>query len=161
MTREEFRTASVALLGSVVGWQSAIARRLGVDSRTVRRWLAVDGPLPEWVGEKLAELMGGVAPGPWPRDEWVVGDAVGADGRRREYVVHLAPPRFVARVVALDPDGQPEQPEEPADVSSGVCYAVDDATLLCEIDWIDTPPPAHITALLEAAADAVERDGSA
>ena len=36
------------------------------------------------------------------RDEWLIGDALGLDGKRREYVVHLQPPRFVARVVACD-----------------------------------------------------------
>lgn len=156
MTREEFQAAAIAILRSAVGWQSAIARRLGVDSRQVRRWLAA-GETPSRVDEKLAEMMGGLAAGPWPRDEWMIGDGVTADGRAREYVVHLAPPRFVARIVATDHDGAPLPQEEPADVLSGVVYAADDETLLCEVEWIDVPDPGQVVQLLEAAADAIER----
>lgn len=157
MTAEEFKTASIALLRSAVGWQSAIARRLGVESRTVRRWLRA-GAVPEWVADKFAELIGlrtdeAFA---WPRDEWIVGDGIDRDGQRREYVVHTVPPRFIARVVACDPDGLPELGEEPADVVSGVVYS-DGDDVLCEIDWIDEPDPGQVTQLLEAAADALER----
>jgi len=160
MTSDEFTAASIALLRSAVGWQSAIARRLGIDSRTVRRWLAA-GETPAWVDARLAELMGAADIAPWPRDEWLLGDAFGADGRRREYLVHLQPPRFVARVVEIDADGEPLPEMQPADVVSGTVYVVDHfvgehETVLCEIDWIDRPPPGEITPLMEAAADAFE-----
>lgn len=154
MSPDEFQTAAIAVLRSAVGWQSAIARRLGVDSRQVRRWVK-SGP-PPWVAERLADMMGGLGASPWPRDEWVIGDAVTADGRRREYIVHLAPPRFVARIVACDDDGAPEPSEQPADILSGVVYAADAWTLLCEIDWIDEPDPGQVVQLLEAAADAID-----
>ncbi len=161
MTRDEFAAASIAILRSAVGWQSAIARRLGIDSRTVRRWLAA-GEIPAWADAKLAELMGGLAAGPWPRDEWIVGDALGRDGRRREYVVHLAPPRFAARIVACGEDGTPLPDEQPADALSGAVYSADPETVLCEIDWIDAPDPGEVAQLLEAAADEIERhDGAA
>ena len=68
------------------------------------------------------------------------------------------PPRFVARVVAVDDAGEPLPEEEPADVLSGVVYASADY-LLCEIEWIEPVPPGEVTQWLEAAADAVERDG--
>lgn len=155
MTAGEFTAASIALLRSSVGWQTAIARRLGIESRTVRRWLAA-GEAPEWVGEKLRALMGGSGRGPFPRDEWMAGDGVTADGRAREYIVHLAPPRFVARVVAIDDSGLPEAAEEPADVLTGIVYSAAEGTLLCEIDWIDQPRPGEITQLMEAAADALD-----
>lgn len=159
MTRDEFQIAACALLGTTIGWQSAIARRLGVDSRTVRRWLA-EGATPPWVDARMAELMGTAERGPWPRDEWVVGDGVTAAGCRREYVAHLMPPRFVARVVAVDElTGRPEPQELPADATSGTVYQADVGTLLCEVEWIDDPPAGQITALMEAAADAVEWAG--
>jgi hypothetical protein len=152
----EFQAAAIALLRSAVGWQSAIARRLDVDPRQVRRWLANDAT-PAWVDERLAAMMGGQGPAPWPRDEWLVGDGVTADGRAREYIAHLVPPRFVARVVRCDEAGLPAAEELPADVLSGTVYAADEETLLCEIDWWDTPPAGQVTQLLEAAADALER----
>lgn len=30
-------------------WQSALARHLGITSRTVRRWVSGDTPIPPWV----------------------------------------------------------------------------------------------------------------
>ena len=155
MDADEFQAAAIAVLRSAVGWQSAISRRLGVESRTVRRWLK-DGQTPDWVDEKLAELMGARELSQWPRDEWVVGDGLTADGRHREYIVHLMPPRFVARIVACTEDGLPEQEELPADILSGTVYGADRLTLLCEIDWIDQVDPGHVTHLLEAAANAIE-----
>jgi hypothetical protein len=155
MTADDFTAAAIALLRSAVGWQTAIGRRLNVDSRTVRRWLK-DGHTPPWVDEKLAEMMGAREISPWPRDEWVIGDGVTADGRRREYIVHLMAPRFVARIVACDEDGIPESDEEPADVLTGTVYVADPFTLLCEIEWIDEVPPGQVAHLLEAAADAIE-----
>lgn len=156
MTPDQFQAASIALLRSAVGWQSKIAAKLSVDRRTVVRWLS-EGRVPSWVDEKFAALTGLSASAPWPRDEWMIGDALGADGRRREYIAHLQPPRFVARVVAVDDEGEPLIEEEPADTISGVVYASDDA-VLCEIEWIDRPSSGEITQLLEAAADALERD---
>jgi hypothetical protein len=123
MTADKFAAAAIALLRSAVGWQSAIARHLDVDSRTVRRWLT-DGQTPSWVEGKLAELIGARDISPWPRDEWLIGDAVTADGRRREYIAHLVPPRFVARIVECDDSG-PCPREEPADILSGVVYVID------------------------------------
>lgn len=159
MTPAEFQAASIALLRSAVGWQTAIAGRLAIEPRTVRRWVSGSTPVPPWVESRMAEMMGARdAAGPWPRDEWVVGDGVSRDGKKREYVIHLAPPRFAARVVATDDDGLPEHEEQPADVLSGVVYSSGDY-LLCEIDWIDEADPGQITHLLEAAADAVDASG--
>lgn len=155
MNTAEFRAASIALLRSAVGWQTAIAARLNVESRTVRRWLK-DGQTPPWVDERLAEIMGARDITPWPRDEWVIGDGLTADGRHREYIVHLMAPRFVARIVACDESGVPEPNEGPADIMSGTVYVADPATLLCEIEWIDEVSPGQVTHLLDAAADAIE-----
>lgn len=158
MNNEQFRATSIAILRSAVGWQSAIARRLGVEPRTVRRWIAAD-EFPDWAEARLGEMIGAGDISPWPRDEWMIGDALGGDGQRREYVMHLQVPRFVARVVAVDDDGEPEADELPADVESGTIYQADPETVLCEIDWIDDVAPGEQVKWLDAAADALERDG--
>lgn len=156
MNADEFRDTSIAFLRSAVGWQSAIARRLDVAPRTVRRWLA-DDHIPDSAECKLAALIGAAdLETPWPRDEWMLGDALGEDGRRREYIAHLQPPRFVARLVNCDDYGDPLDTERPADILSGVVYSSDD-TLLCEIAWIDEPDPGEILKWLEAATDEIDR----
>lgn len=155
MTADEFTAASIAILRTGVGWQTKIADRLGVNRRTVVRWLAA-GETPPDIDAKLAELMGARDLSPWPRDEWILGDALGGDGTRREYIVHTAAPRFVARIVAADDDGEPEPGEHPADTLSGVVYS-SDGYLICEIEWIDDPRSGEITQLMEAAADEIDR----
>lgn len=154
MTADEFTASSIALLRSAVGWQSAIARRLGVEARTVRRWLA-DGAAPAWVDGRFAEWLGAMTLAPWPRDEWLIGDAFGGDGKRRAYVSHLQPPRFVARIVVCDGDGLPEPSEEPADILTGTVYSSEDY-VLAEIVWIDEVATGEIVKWLEAAADAID-----
>jgi hypothetical protein len=135
MTPDEFTVTSIALLRSGLGWQSAIAKRLNVDSRVVRRWLK-DRHIPEWVEGKLVELTGARDISPWPRDEWLIGDGITGDGHKREYIAHLVPPRFTARIVECDDTG-PCPHEDPADVTSGTVYVIngDDygETILCEI----------------------------
>lgn len=155
MTPREFQTFALAILGSAQGWQSRIARKIGVSDRTVRRWLA-GNPIPEEISEKLKNMVGANDISPWPRDEWVIGDGVTADGHHREYIMHLMPPRFAARIVALNDDGAP-LPEHPANTEQGIVYIIDDNTLLCEIDWIDAPRDGEIVPLLEAAATAIDR----
>lgn len=161
MTIPEFERAAIALLRSAIGWQTAIARRLDVAPRTVRRWLAA-GAVPDWAEQRLAELAGLTdAAGRWPRDEWLVGtDPSG----RRQYVCHLVPPRFVARVVDADPAGRPLG--ERADTVTGTVYVADGSclddedaphqVLLCEVVWIDSAPVGQTVSLMEAASDALE-----
>ncbi len=111
----------------------------------------------EALAAQMAGMVGGVDPTPFPRDEWLIGEATGGDGKTRAYVYHMQAPRFIARVVALDDEGEPEERERPFDVVSGVVY-VSDGFCLCEIDWIDRPSPGEITGMLEAACDAVEAE---
>lgn len=154
MTVEEFQAAAVAILRTSVGWQSKIAAKLEVSARTVRRWIAA-GDIPAGIAAQMAEMVGGVDPSPFPRDEWLVGGATGGDGNTRAYVYHMQAPRFIARIVALNDAGEPDEEERPFDVVSGAVY-VSDGFCLCEIDWIDRPSPGEITGLLEAACDAVD-----
>ena len=157
MDATQFRLAAIALLRSAVGWQSAIARRLAVNSRTVRRWIHNDAT-PPWADAKLAEMIGRAGPvQTWPRDEWMVGDGIDDDGHRpHRYVAHLRPPRFVARVVDVDDDGEPFAGEGPVDMVSGEIYtSLGSGFALLEIDWIDAIAPGDVSALLDAAADVV------
>lgn len=56
MTTAEFRTLGASLWGSQ--WQSAMARALGVNARTVRRWAAGDYAVPGPVQIALRALQG-------------------------------------------------------------------------------------------------------
>ncbi len=154
MTPEQFQSTSIAILRTAVGWQTKIAAKLGVDGRTVRRWLKA-GAIPDKIATELAAMIGQTDLSPWPRDEWLIGDADGGDGKRREYIYHMQTPRFIARVVAAGDDGEPEAGESPCDVVSGTVYT-SLGFILCEIDWIDQPQPGEVVALLEAACDAID-----
>ena len=154
MTPEEFTSTSIAILRTVVGWQSAIARRLNVDSRTVRRWLKA-GEIPGWVDDRLKEMIGAADHTGWPRDEWVLGDIRTENGGRREYIVHLQYPRFAARIVTCDENGAAVEKDQPADLVSGVVYQISPEECFCEIDWINPVKPGEVVKWLEAAADAV------
>jgi hypothetical protein len=158
MNVEDFTRTAVALLRTTVGWQSKIARLLGCNSREVRRWLK-RGWAPPSVAARLAELMELKRPNVWPRDEWLIGWAPSdRGGMGRRHIVHLQPPRFVARIVQLDEDGRaPAAFEEPVDMASfGTRYQIDVDLALAEIEWFDQPRPGQVTGLLEAAGDAVE-----
>lgn len=156
MDAQKFQATSIALLRSAVGWQTAIAKRLGVKDRTVRRWLE-SGETAFWVDAKMAELIGATDLSPWPRDEWLIGDGISPDGTAtREYIMHMQPPRFIARVVSCDDDGEPEASERPVDVISGTVFQANEETLFCEIDWIDEVSPGEHVMWLEAASDALE-----
>lgn len=158
MTAEEFRALGLALYGH--GWQSALARALDVNVKTVGRWASGSTPIDknEWLMGRLAELTGSteaVNKAEFPRDAWIIGDGAGKDldGARAEYIVHTKFPRFIARIV----DESGEAPEQEADTLTGVVYALDENTVLCEFVWHDRPPaPAEMTRLMEAACDAID-----
>ena len=141
--------------------QQEVARRIGVNPRTMRRMLAGEQEITRRTEAAFSALFGAapnaVARG-FPRDEWILGDGpLTAEGPRREYLVHARPPRFIARVAATDEDGASAPAEAPADLLSGVVYS-GDGFALCEIVWIDPAPsyPSALAALMDAAADAVE-----
>lgn len=156
MTPSEFRAFGLAAYGGAEGWQTALAARLGVQVRTVRRWASGQSRIPPGVVAELTAQTGG---GGWPRDEWIVGEGMpDADGHRREYIVHATAPRFIARSVEVD-DGGPVPAEQPTDFN-GVVYAAADDTDLCEIVWIDPPPldQDELRSLLARAAQALDAD---
>ena len=55
MTPDLLREAGEALFGTL--WQSELARALGVNDRTVRRWLAGGNAIPVDVGIDLCALL--------------------------------------------------------------------------------------------------------
>lgn len=157
MNAREFETLAIALIRTATGWQTKIARRLGYEPRTIRRWIAADA-IPDHAAEELRRQIGMSDPGAqWPRGEWLVG----RDDAGRVMVCHLQAPRFAGRIVYCDADGAPLPEEEPADVLSGAVYVVDGGdpegdVVLCEIAWFDRPKEGEVVQLLEAAADAFE-----
>lgn len=160
MNGDELTTASIAIVRTAVGWHSKIARLLNCDSRRISEWIKAN-QTPPWVDAKIAQLMELKDSTPWPRDEWIVGYGIGGDGKVRRYVIHTAPPRFIARAVETDEEGLPRTEEEPADVLSGTVYvadgSLDDGDLvLAEIDWIDQPNAGELAHFMESAADALE-----
>lgn len=54
LTVQEFRALGDRLFG--YGWQSALARRYGVHSRTVRRWASGKAAIPVWIQQALRDL---------------------------------------------------------------------------------------------------------
>jgi hypothetical protein len=54
MTPEELIRRGTALYGE--DWQSALARRVRVDARSMRRWKAGDREIPEWL-DAFLELL--------------------------------------------------------------------------------------------------------
>ena len=59
MTPLELQRRATVLYGA--DWQTALARRIRVDARTVRRWKAGDRAIPEWLDVMLdlLEQVGG------------------------------------------------------------------------------------------------------
>lgn len=60
MTRAELERHAALLFGS--GWQTALARRLEIADRTVRRWVA-DDSVPAWAAERVRAMVH-IAPPP-------------------------------------------------------------------------------------------------
>lgn len=101
-------------------------------------------------------MIGHKPAAPFPRDEWIIGDGRGGDGRFRSYIVHTVPPRFIARVVNIDGEGRPIAAEGTVALEAGIRYQARLNQILCEFAWIDEPDAKDVTQCLEAAADALE-----
>ncbi len=154
MTAEEFRALGIAFSRGAEGWQTALAKELDVSPRTIRRW-AKEGP-PEKADELIRSTFNLAPTLSLPRDEWLIADGIGSD---REYIVHLQPPRFSARIASVEYDGEFSPEEEPVDIS-GVIYSTD-TYILCEFVWFDRPPSGEgLNELLRASGAAIARDAS-
>jgi len=55
MTPETLREAGEALYGAL--WQSALARDLGINERTMRRWVAGDNAIPESIRSEILGMV--------------------------------------------------------------------------------------------------------
>lgn len=141
MTREEFIANGVAWHGAAVGWQSALARALDVDPRTVRRAVK-DGPSAALAREML-RLMGDGVPVRVP-SEWICGD--GIDGH--EYLVHTISPRFLCLVLTEEEYEEFDHAGE-GDFFTGTAW-------LAGFHWIDRRPD-NLAQWLDRAADALDR----
>lgn len=105
-------------------WQSALARAIGAPSRTMRR-LAAGQRITPAMEHRIRSALGD-AKTDIPRDEWML-----ASAKRHRYLIHARKPRFIALIAdkALQPG------DLPGIVNVGPVWS------LCEIVWIDAPPP--------------------
>lgn len=158
MTPAELSAASFAIVRTHVGWQAKIARELGVQPRSVRRWMSEDAPIPDEIAERLHSMRREAEEKiSFPRGEWLVG----YDDESRRMIAHLQHPRFTCRVIMCEPDGSVAEEDEPANILSGVTYVDADPAgecdvILCEVAWIDDPDPGEVTHLMRAAYEAFE-----
>ena len=133
-----------ALHSATIGAADALAKRLGVDAQRVEAWTSGAEAIPHAMIQKIRNIVGVGTPAQktWRRDEWIVGDGPKqTDGRRREYLMHLFPPRFRCRLVAVDPEtGLAEPHESPADLLSGITLSVAENTVLAELERFDPCP---------------------
>lgn len=147
MTRDEFIQNSIALIGTAVGWQSEIARRLGVSDRYIRLIVAGDRPVNDGIAKDLLSLLGESAP-QMIHAKFVLG--VGSDGR--EYLIHTHHPRFQCLVI---PDGTTKSDYD-LEKDAGVQFTSMGYTLAGFI-WSDRMPD-NITMLMESACDFIDSD---
>lgn len=129
MTLAELRKMVLPRFGPL--WQSPLARAIGAPSRTVRR-LAAGQRITERMEARIRGAVG-EAQSTLPRDEWMIGHA-----KRHRYLVHTRAPRFIA-LIATNQLG-------PGDLIGIINRGP--AWTLCEIVWIDAPPPAPALAKL-------------
>ena len=140
MTSEEFIQNSIALIGTTIGWQSAIARRLGVNNRTIRKIVKGDLKISDGLAKDLLDLLGENAP-QIIHAEWILGQ--GDDNR--EYLIHTRHPRFQCLVLDLN------DPEYEFDHDAGVQYTFNNS-VLCGFLWHDRKPD-NIAEVLEPACE--------
>lgn len=151
MTNEEFSLIAKTAYGR--GWQSAVARALNVNVRTVQRIASGDTGVSPTLADALRKAVGMPEShgdsNTWPRDRWLT-----AYSGNRQYIIHTHHPKFICRAVMLDENGRADTSEQPADTTSGLTYDLPDNCLLCEFVWIDAPPPgADLKNLLDVASD--------
>lgn len=146
MNKDEFIQNSVALIGTSLGWQSEIARRLGVSDRHIRRIVAGQANVADGLAKDLLDLLGERAP-QVVHAEWIIG--AGSDGR--EYLIHTHHPRF--QCLVIDQDNHNYDLEN----DNGVQFTSGDYVLAGFL-WLDRMPE-NITDLMEAACDFIDHEG--
>ena len=124
ITAAEFRSLVFAHYGR--RGLSEFARAHGLNRRTASRYASGDLPVPPEVAAAL-----GTPDSRLDMDEWIVGQ--GTRGIGNDYVVHLARPRFVARILEYDSRAA-------ADLPPASMYAVKGGYVLSDLRWIDRPP---------------------
>lgn len=144
MTAAELAAAGRMLFGD--RWQSALARALGIELRTLQRWAAGTSRIAEGAAAEIGRLA---------RHRWTVGTAIGADGKAiGDIIVHHHYPRFRCRLVETDVDGLPARDmDQDARLLGPLTYSDGLDLLLCEFAWLDDPPAAEaaLRALLAGA----------
>lgn len=154
MTAEELRARILAQFG--YRGQSRAARALGISDRHMRRLLAGQSPIEDWVVIKL-DALSGATKTHLTSDEWILGEGIDSDNARR-YVIHTMHPRFIARAVEIDEETEEAvAPDNDVDPKS-IVYRANEGLALAELHWIDPAPSGQdLTRMMEAACDALER----
>ena len=132
MNHIELATLAEKLFGGQ--WQHPLARALGLNERTVRRWASGETPVPEWAEKWLI-----AATIPATSAEWILGSSV--DGRR--YLIRSQAPRFIGEIAASEPDYDDDPIagfEDPLNGNPRYIGRLSPREVLYKINWIDLPP---------------------
>ena len=139
-----------------------IAKLLEAGEPQVKQWMSGVEPLTAGVLNRLRKPLSGagVPDGALCRDEWL--SAFGpelANGKERWYLVHAWKPRFICRIVEVDPEaGVTADWEHPVNDIEVLTYGVDEETLFCEFQWLDDVPTGQeIRDLLARGVDALDK----
>lgn len=141
MTPDELAAIGRTLTGGAHGWLSRFSAALRVSDRHLRRLLHGTAPITDGIAADARALLDADR-----ADRWILGSGDRSEG---DYLIHLRPPRFIARLVDEDHPGD-------ADTLSGITLSLGEHGLLCEITWLDEPG-ANLEALAADAATAVRR----
>jgi hypothetical protein len=94
-------------------------------------------------------------------EEWLVSYDLSDDLFKQTRINHLEHPRFSARVVECDENGEPMPEEEVADLETGQIFRGSDNVAICEVLWDDPVDPAEQVEWLKRAHEliaAIEAD---
>ena len=169
---ERFKTENIPVgMLRALEWEGRLSREeaiaqmaklFEVETLQVKEWITAVKPLTAEVLNRLVKPLSGaeIPDGAICRDEWL--SAMGAElgnGRERWYLVHAWKPRFICRIVQVDPaTGVAADWERPVAGIQGLTYGVDEETEFCEFHWLDPIPAGpELRELLSQGADSLEK----
>lgn len=141
ITSSEFSAIGVGFYGE--GWESEMARRLGVNPYIIHQYADGYLPVPDTILEDLGIIEAGRRSRIPHAPEWIFGEG---EDLQDEYLVHTTYPRFIARLTTDD------------ELCSGVAYITADGEQIADFVWIDVEPDEEgFRDIMYQADDALER----